>query len=222
VEKLAAATLAAEISPTRVWVSLISFHAVLLSSPVPLHMRLAVVPEGGRAARQTLTGALRAALTARPFLPRVLACVMSSATENERRSTMSEIKKTQTLTVKLFGNLGSDPKLLSTNERVYTRPVYDAMIDDAVEREFRKPGRELRTFSLAVNSKDEAGNPVTRWHHCVDWQGLTATYRKGDRVSLTGFFKTRTYEKDGETKTVREFVITNAKLERMKVREQAA
>jgi len=43
----------------------------LLSSPV-LHMRPAFVPEGGRAARPSPPGALRAALTARPFLPRVL------------------------------------------------------------------------------------------------------------------------------------------------------
>ena len=41
-----------------------AFHDVLLSSPVPLLIRLAVVPEGGQAARHTLAGALRAALTA--------------------------------------------------------------------------------------------------------------------------------------------------------------
>ena len=133
---------------------------------------------------------------------------------------MSQTKTT--LTVKLFGNLGGDPELRSTREKVITRPVYDALIDDAVERDFHKPGRELRTFSLAVSAKDEQGQTITRWHRCVDWEGLTATYRKGDRVALTGFFKTRTYEKDGETKHVREFVVTGAKLERMKVREQAA
>ena len=55
--------------------------------------------------------------------------------------------------------------------------------------------RRGRRADLAVSTKDEAGNPVTRWHRCVDWQGLTATYRKGYRVSLTGFFKTRTCEK---------------------------
>jgi hypothetical protein len=42
-----------------------------LSSPV-LHMRPAFVPEGGRAARPSPPGALRAALTTRPSLPRVL------------------------------------------------------------------------------------------------------------------------------------------------------
>ena len=133
---------------------------------------------------------------------------------------MSETKKT--LTVKLYGNLGRDPELRSTREQVYTRPVYDSLIDDAVEREFHKPGRDFRTFTLAVNAKDAQGQPITRWHRCIDWQGLTATYRKGDRVALTGFFKVRKYEKDGEIKEMRELVVTEAKLERMKVREQAA
>jgi hypothetical protein len=96
-----------------------------------------------------------------------------------------------------------------------TRPVYDPLIDDAVEREFRQAGRELRTFSLAVNTTYEAGNPVTRRHRCVDWQDHTATYRKGDRVSLSGFFKTRTYAKDGETKSSSS---PTPKLERMKPR----
>jgi single-stranded DNA-binding protein len=129
----------------------------------------------------------------------------------------------QTLNVKLYGNLGGDPELRSTREQVITRSVYDALIDDAVEREFRKPGREFHTFSLAVNAKDAQGQPLpTRWIRCIDWNGLTATYRKGDRLAVTGFFKVRRYEKDGETKQIRELVVTGARLEKMKVREQAA
>jgi single-stranded DNA-binding protein len=129
----------------------------------------------------------------------------------------------QTLNVKLYGNLGGDPELRSTREQVITRSVYDALIDDAVEREFRKPGREFHTFSLAVNAKDAQGQPLpTRWIRCIDWNGLTATYRKGDRVAITGFFKVRRYDKDGETKEFRELVVTGARLEKMKVREQAA
>ncbi len=129
----------------------------------------------------------------------------------------------KTLIVKLYGNLGGDPELRSTREQVTTRSVYDLIIDDAVERDFHKPSRELRTFSLAVNGRDREGNPLpTRWIRCVDWNGLTATYRKGDRVAVTGFFKVRTYEKDGETKEIRELVVTEARLEKMKIREQAA
>ena len=129
----------------------------------------------------------------------------------------------KTLTIKLYGNLGGDPELRSTREQIITRPVYDALIDDAVERDFHKPGREFHTFSLAVNAKDAEGNPLpTRWHRCIDWNGLTANYRKGDRVAITGFFKVRQYEKDGETKEIRELVVTGARLEKMKVRAEAA
>ena len=129
----------------------------------------------------------------------------------------------KTLTVKLYGNLGGNPELRSTREQVITRSVYDAVIDDAVERDFHKPGRELRTFSLAVNAKDRAGNPLpTRWIRCIDWNGLTTTYRKGDRVAITGFFKVRSYEKDGEVREIRELVVTEARLEKMKVRQEAA
>jgi len=129
----------------------------------------------------------------------------------------------KTLTIKLYGNLGGDPELRSTREQIITRPVYDALIDDAVERDFHKPGREFHTFSLAVNAKDAEGNPLpTRWIRCIDWNGLTATYRKGDRVAITGFFKVRTYEKDGEDKQIRELVVTGARLEKMKVRQEAA
>lgn len=128
----------------------------------------------------------------------------------------------KTLTVKLYGNLGGDPELRSTREQVITRSVYDATIDDAVERDFTRPGREFHTFSLAVNAKDAEGQPVTRWHRCIDWNGLSATYRKGDRVAVTGFFKVRKYQKDGEWKEIRELVVTSASLEKMKVRQEAA
>ncbi len=128
----------------------------------------------------------------------------------------------KTLNVKLYGNLGGDPELRTTRAQVYTRPVYDAIIDEPVEREFQKPGREFRTFSIAVNAKDADGQPLTRWHRCIDWNGLSANYRKGDRVAVSGFFVVRTFEKDGETKSYRELVVTGASLEKMKVREQAA
>src|SRR5689334_17906089 len=106
---------------------------------------------------------------------------MSSSTEYERRSNMSETNNTPV--VKLYGNLGQDPVLHTLSERVYTRSVYDASADDVVEREFRQPARELRTFSVAVNGKDEDGNPLpTRLHRCVDWQGHSASFGKGDRV----------------------------------------
>jgi hypothetical protein len=39
---------------------------------------------------------------------------------------------------------------------------------------------------------------------------------------LTGFIKVRHYEKDGETKQIRQLVVTGARLEKMEIREQAA
>jgi len=132
------------------------------------------------------------------------------------------MNSTKTLTVKLYGNLGKDPEIKSIRERSYTRPVYDAILDEPVEQEFRRPQRHLRVFTFAVNAKDEAGNPLpTRWHRCVDWQGYTTLCRKGDHVVLTGFFKDRRYTEDGEPKTIREFIVTGATLLHPKNREQA-
>jgi single-stranded DNA-binding protein len=44
---------------------------------------------------------------------------------------------------------------------------------------------------------------------------------KGDRVKVKGYFRERSYEKDGETKTVRDFVVKDLKVERRKVRKEA-
>ena len=115
------------------------------------------------------------------------------------------------------------PGLCSAREQVQADREEKCLSERTVERDFHKPGRELRTFSLAVNAKDREGNPLpTRWIRCVDWNGLTATYRKGDRVAVTGFFKVRKYAKDGESKEIRELVVTETRLEKMKIREQAA
>src|SRR3954447_24160826 len=150
-------------------------------------MRLAFVPEGGRAARPSPPGALRAALTARPLSLGSWPAVMSSSTESERRSNMSATQRT--LTFKLDANLGSDPVLRSTRERVYTQ------------------------------SSDAETQPLTRWHRRIDWQGLTAAYRKGDRVCLSGFF--RVHQQDGEQRQLPEIVLTGTRLERIKVHVEA-
>src|SRR4051812_4059505 len=160
----------------------------LLSSPLLL-MRPAFVPEGGRAARPSPPGALRAALTARPLSLGSWPAVMSSSTESERRSNMSATQRT--LTFKLDANLGSDPVLRSTRERVYTQ------------------------------SWDAETQPLARWHRRIDWQGLTAAYRKGDRVCLSGFFRVRKHQQDGEGRQFPEIVFTDARLERSNVHVEA-
>ena len=124
--------------------------------------------------------------------------------------------------VTLYGNLGADPETRTLTGRTITRDVYDAIIDETLTREYTTQDRELRTASLAVNAKDEHGEDLTRWIRLVDFNEHLTTYRKGDRIKVRGYFKERQYSKDGETKTIREFVVTAAELQTLKVREQAA
>ena len=124
--------------------------------------------------------------------------------------------------VTLFGNLGADPETRTLPGRTITREVYDPIIDETLTREFTTKDRELRTASLAVNGKDEHGEDFTRWIRLVDFNEHLTTYRKGDRIKVRGYFKTRQYTQDGETKTIKEFVVTAADLQTMRIREQAA
>ncbi len=80
----------------------------------------------------------------------------------------------------------------------------------------------MRTFSITVSKKDAEGKEVTRWIRCDDWKGLSRLVRKGDRVKVKGTFRERSYQKDGETKTVRDFVIQDLAFERQKIRERVA
>lgn len=102
----------------------------------------------------------------------------------------------RTLTVKLDGNLGSDPVLRSTREK-------------------------LRTLSLSVNTRDAETQPLIRWHRRIDWKGLTAAYRKGDRLCLSGFIRLRKYQRDGEETQLPEIVFTGASLQRLEVHVEA-
>lgn len=119
----------------------------------------------------------------------------------------------------LFGNLGGDPEVNEIPEQEITRPVYDPVLDQVVEKTFTRKAQEFRTFSLAVSTR-EMEKP--RWIHCVDWANESRLFRKGDRVRLTGSFQVRTYEKDGETKRIRQFVIKTATIERAKIRQDDA
>jgi single-stranded DNA-binding protein len=122
-------------------------------------------------------------------------------------------------TFSLYGNLGGDPESHSIPAKTGTRKYYDPIIDEVVEREFDLPERNFLTFSLAAGGY---GDKPTRWHYCVDWEGVAFRLRKGDRVKLTGSFQTRTYQKDGKTKTMRQFVVVNLEVLKLKVREEAA
>ena len=124
--------------------------------------------------------------------------------------------------INLYGNLGGDPQTRTLEARTATKEFYDPMIDDVVVRDVTTPERHLRTASLAVTGKDEDGNELTRWHRLVDFQDHLSTYRKGDRIKVHGYFRTRQYQKDGETKSIRELIVTAAELIRLKVRQEAA
>ncbi len=123
--------------------------------------------------------------------------------------------------ITLYGNVGGDPETRTIPGKQVTKQFYDPIIDDMVEREFTTPEREVRTFSIAVSKKDDDGNDVTRWIRCDDWNRLSRLVGKGDRVKVKGHFRERTYQKDGETKTVRDFVVEDLKIERHKIRHRA-
>ena len=119
----------------------------------------------------------------------------------------------------LFGNLGGNPDVRVIPAQEVTRPVYDPVTDQVVEKTFAQDEREFRTFSIAVSTR-EMEEP--RWIRCVDWTNESRLFQKGDRVRLTGFFQVRTYEKNGETRRVRQFVVKTATLERAKIPQDMA
>jgi single-stranded DNA-binding protein len=127
-------------------------------------------------------------------------------------------QKTSQATFSLYGNLGGDPESHSLPAKTGTRRYYDPIIDEMVEREFDLPERNFLTFSLATGGY---GDKPIRWHYCVDWEGEAFRLRKGDRVKLTGYFQNRSYQKDGQTKTLRQFVVVGIEVLKLKVRDAA-
>jgi single-strand DNA-binding protein len=91
----------------------------------------------------------------------------------------------------LVGHLGKDPEVRTfENSFDPTRPLKKA------------------TFSLATTettkNKDGQKTDVTEWHNIALWRGLAEVaekyLRKGQLVYLEGKIKSRTYEKDGQTR----------------------
>ena len=91
----------------------------------------------------------------------------------------------------LIGNLGQDPELRTTPQ-----------------------GSNVCSFTLATSDryKDKNGEwqDVTDWHRIVFWDKLAEIageyLKKGSRVFIEGKIKTRSYEKDGETKYITEII----------------
>jgi single-stranded DNA-binding protein len=113
----------------------------------------------------------------------------------------------------VFGNLGADPETHTLKGRTVTQERYDIATDEVVVQEHTTDERQIHTASLAVNGRNEDGKDITRWHRLVDFGEHLANCHKGDRLKVTGFFRERTYLKDGETKSLRELIVTASEIQ---------
>lgn len=82
------------------------------------------------------------------------------------------------------------------------RLVYDP------ELKTTKSGLPVCTWRIAV--KDPHKKDTTYYFDCVTWRTqaefLTKYFRKGDMIAVTGHVSSRTYDKDGQKRSVIEFV----------------
>lgn len=91
--------------------------------------------------------------------------------------------------VQLIGNIGSEPKLIETQN-----------------------GKKAVSFSLATTEKykDKNGqdSELTTWHNITGWGWIAnKPFQKGQRVFVTGKISNRSYQdKDGNTKYISEIV----------------
>ncbi|HEX3528081.1 MAG TPA: hypothetical protein VH988_13540 [Thermoanaerobaculia bacterium] len=115
--------------------------------------------------------------------------------------------------ITLYGNLGADPKTRTLKGRTVIKEFYDFAKDEAVTEEHTTDERQIRTASLAVNGRDGDGEVITRWHRLVDFEEHLAACHKGDRLKVTGYFRDRTYMKDGEQKSIRELIVASVAIQ---------
>ncbi|HBL26179.1 MAG TPA: hypothetical protein DD490_05015 [Acidobacteria bacterium] len=140
---------------------------------------------------------------------------------------MTSTAKTKTTppSATFYGNVGNDPETLSFEARSELVTVYDPIIDDMVEKLIDAPASSALRFSVAVNYKD-GEEDRTRWINIFDPEKLAAKnlVRKGDRVKITGYFRTRQGidTKTGEPREYRNLVLQALHVEKRKVRELPA
>lgn len=72
-------------------------------------------------------------------------------------------------------------------------------------------GSKVVSFSIAIDKRGKDGQKETTWANCTAW-GKTADFvqqyvKKGSAIEIVGQFQTRTYEKDGQMKTVSFFLV---------------
>ncbi|HEX3555896.1 MAG TPA: hypothetical protein VIA62_21985, partial [Thermoanaerobaculia bacterium] len=108
---------------------------------------------------------------------------------------------------------GADPKTHTLKGRTVSQERYDVATDEVVVHEKTTDERQIHTVGLAVNGRDENGLEITRWHRLVDFGKHLTGCHKGDRLKVTGFFRDRTYLKDGEEKSIRELIVTASEIQ---------
>lgn len=86
-----------------------------------------------------------------------------------------------------------------------------------VETRYTASGTAVTSLSIAVNEREKVNGEwtdVTTWFPCTLWQheNILNYLTVGKQVAVSAQFKTREYEKDGETKKAYEFVIRDIKL----------
>jgi len=94
----------------------------------------------------------------------------------------------------LVGNLGKDPEV-----------------------KVLESGQMVANFSLATSEsyKDKNGQKVesTEWHNCVAWgkqaEIIEKYLKKGAKLFIDGKIKTRSYDKDGQTRYATDIQILN-------------
>lgn len=132
--------------------------------------------------------------------------------------------KVNNLTVTIYGNVGNDPDYLTFDARTEIVRVYDPSVDDIVEKLVSFPASSAMRFSVAVNYKEKNKNLV-RWINVFDPEELACKnlLRKGDRVKITGYFRTRqgVDNETGEPKEFRNFILQALQVEKRKTREVA-
>lgn len=138
--------------------------------------------------------------------------------------TSTATTKTNNPSVTIYGNVGNDPETITFEARTDVVTVYDPLIDDMVEKQISNPAGSAMRFSVAVNYKDGDEERV-RWINVFDPELLASKnlVRKGDRVKITGYFRTRQGidKATGETKEFRNFILQDLHVEKRKTREVA-
>ena len=138
--------------------------------------------------------------------------------------TSTATTKTTTPSATFYGNVGNNPETLHFEARTDVITVYDPMVDDMVEKTITIPASSAMRFSVAVNYKD-GEEDRTRWINVFDPEELAAKnlVRKGDRVKITGYFRTRQGidKTTGQSKEYRNLVLQALQVEKRKTREAA-